>query len=289
MKTLIIRLLLVFIGFTWFLSISVQAEAASLRLSPPTLSVTAGSEQTLSLTLDPEGAEVVGVDVLLTYNPSYLTISRVDSNGVFADRPATIIDNQTGRATFSLAEPYGSYQTEAATIATLLIRGGSISSGTPLSFIYTPGSTTDTNVVARGGQDLLSAVSATTITVVTDSGPGPSPTPSPSPSPSPSPTPTIKPGTGTAPGQTKPKPKPTKPPKSKDILSPLPDSGQAGEANLTEKVLGATEASPTIWFYLALFFAVSTTGLAGWLIKEKIKSSGSRIDPSPATVTLTHP
>lgn len=142
------------------------ASAATLSLSPSSQSVNVGDTFTVSINLDTQGASIDGVDLrYLNYNSSMLQLQDANTSvsGVQV-APGTLMpmtlansaDTGLGRVTFSQVALGGSKYKGSGTLATLTFKA--LSTGTAnISFNYTSGVTTDSNV-ASAGSDVLTAV-----------------------------------------------------------------------------------------------------------------------------------
>ena len=135
-----------------------KAWAATFSLSPASGSTVSGTfNVTLSLT-DLGGKEVSGIDVYLNYEPSKLEAQRIDvSGGIFADYPLQEIDPTGGKLiVLGATAPPHAPVTTPGTIATITFKALRTSGSTTLSFDYTEGSTTDSNITEAGtGTDIL--------------------------------------------------------------------------------------------------------------------------------------
>lgn len=135
------------------------ASAATLSVSPSSQSVNVGDTFTVSINLDTQGASVDGVDLrYLNYNPSLLQVqgTKITPGSLMPMTLANTVDANNGRITFSQVSLGGNKYSGSGTLATVTFKA--LSSGTAnLSFDYTQGKTTDSNVAANGA-DVLSAV-----------------------------------------------------------------------------------------------------------------------------------
>ena len=140
--------------------------AATLSISPSSQSVNAGDAFSVTVNLDTQGASIDGVDLrYLNYNPAILQLQ--DGNSSVAGvqitpgnlMPMTLansVNTSLGKITFSQVAAAGSKYRGSGVLATLTFKA--LAAGTAaLTFNYTSGNTTDSNVAA-GGADVLSAV-----------------------------------------------------------------------------------------------------------------------------------
>lgn len=167
MKKILIILTLVFV---FFVSTSTSF-AATLILSPASGSISAGQTITVDIMIDTKGADIDGVDVYsLRYNSSILEV--VDSNpstsGVQISPgslfPLTLTNKVTpGIIQLSQVTSGGTSYKGAGKLATITFKG--VANGTSaVTFDFTAGSTSDTNV-AGGGVDKLTSVAGGSYTV----------------------------------------------------------------------------------------------------------------------------
>jgi fibronectin type 3 domain-containing protein len=139
---------------------------ATLTLSPSSGSVSVGNTFTVSVILNTGGQNAYGTDInRLHFNPNILQVVDADSGTAGVQiaagslMPLTIInsvDNTGGTIQFSeLANP-GSTYNGSGTLATITFRAAAAGTSN-VTFDFTLGSGTDTNVAGLGG-DLLSSV-----------------------------------------------------------------------------------------------------------------------------------
>ncbi len=171
----------IFLGVFAALFFAQKAFAATLALSPTSSSTGSGQQFTVQIILNTTGQNVDGVDIFsLHYNPSFLQV--VDSNTGLAgiqiapgsSLPVTLInaaDNSAGTIQFSQTASGGTTFNGTGTIATITFLANNLGTS-PVTFDFTPGSTSDTNVAA-GGSDLLTAVTngSYTVTAAADTTP----------------------------------------------------------------------------------------------------------------------
>ncbi|MBX4187887.1 MAG: cohesin domain-containing protein [Candidatus Doudnabacteria bacterium] len=196
------------------------AEAATLSLSPTTNNVTVNNNFTVTVTLNTSGQAVDGIDLYyVNYNPSILEV--VDSNsgqGGIQILPGTLLtqtivnsaDNTSGRIQFSQASTGGGSYNGSGTLATITFNAKAAGTST-ITFSFTQGSTSDSNVAA-GGVDVLTSVTNSQATVTSGTTPPPPPPPPPpGPTPPPPPPPAPLPPPPPPPGPTPPPPPPPAP------------------------------------------------------------------------------
>ena len=162
----------------------------SLNFSPSSKTVEKNETFTIDILLDTAGYDVGGTGAKISYDPNKLSVTKIDSQPIFADYPALIIDDANGTLTISgisasLNDLYNGRDT-FATIWFLAKNSGETTAG----FNFQPGSTTDSNIaVTFGNGDILAAVNQLKITIQESSGQGGGGDSLASPSPEPSPIP----------------------------------------------------------------------------------------------------
>lgn len=142
------------------------ASAATLSVSPSSQSVTAGGTFTVTVNLDTQNASIDGVDLrYLNFNSALLEVQDANSGTAGVQiapgslMPLTLantVDNSLGRITFSQVSAGGSKYRGSGVLATITFRAKAAGTAS-VSFNYTSGNTTDSNVAAAGA-DALSAV-----------------------------------------------------------------------------------------------------------------------------------
>ncbi len=185
--------------FGMSLAFVATASAATLSLSPASQNLNVGDTLTVNVLLDTGGSAIDGVDIqALNYNPYYLQLQdsdgatsgvQVTAGSLMSNTLANSADTTNGKVVFSQVTSGGTTYNGNGTLATLNFKALVAGTAT-LSFTFTAGATTDTNV-ASAGNDILTSVTNGSYVISNPAGapqPG-TPTPAPSPSPSPSPTP----------------------------------------------------------------------------------------------------
>ena len=195
----------------------------------PSLTVGNGQEFSLPVMLGTDGVEIIGVDVVLNFDKNYLELTNiipgpearpnpytppfgtylpVDNNGNFNVQAVKNSANASGKieigavafnwANEQVTSGFNGTLNQANPLFTLKFKakqGGQ----TSVNFSFTPGSTTDSNLVRINGdqvQDILSQVTNLSITITSTTPTptsGPTHTPTPTPRPTTTPTPTLTP------------------------------------------------------------------------------------------------
>lgn len=149
-----------FIGL--FLLNQGSVSAASLSLSPSTRIATVGQNFTTDILLDTAGSRTDGVDVIVNYDNTRLTL--IDS--IIGELYPNKIKNDTGvlgKVTLRAASAADSYFSGSGVFATLTFRAQQVGTA-GVSFQFYSGSTTDCNV-AYQGTDLLTSVTNASYTI----------------------------------------------------------------------------------------------------------------------------
>lgn len=186
----------------------------TLFLEPSSGAYQIGESFDLSVKLNTGGAETVGVDALMIFNPVVLTLNNITFGDLYSDNTKNLTEaNSSGKFYFSSANVSSAFPFANTTPETLaILKFTAKANGTsPVRFDCTDGVLVDTNVWeqgTRGGDavDLLVCSNATggsyqvgevTVTPTPTNTPGPTSTPTPTPGagvPTSTPTPTNTPG-----------------------------------------------------------------------------------------------
>ena len=155
-----------------FFLLTKPVAAASLEFVDTNITLGKNEQKNLGLKVDPANAKVIGVDIVIKYDPNYINILDALDLGVFSQRTGRLIDNTKGVARLSFSNTYGNYLTTPALFTQIVVVGKSETSKVSLNFDYQGVSTKDSNVVIDGGLDLLTSVNSLSIEVRGDSGNG---------------------------------------------------------------------------------------------------------------------
>lgn len=156
------------------------AQAATMSLSPSSGSHAASSTFEVKILLDTGGATTAGADANIQFDPSVLQV--VDANSgtsgtqvlpgtLYSQTSFNSVDNTTGLIDFSGAKTSssGGYK-GSGTLATITFQAVKATSSTPVTFKFTSGETTDSNVSDADGKDLLTAVTDGAYTITAADG-----------------------------------------------------------------------------------------------------------------------
>lgn len=120
--------------------------AASMSLSPATLSRDVGDEFTVDIVVDPEGEESSGATALISYDSSKLQAQTVTAGTSYTQELTNEIDPTAGQIHFD-AGVLGTTVTSRTTLATITFKA--IAAGVAqVNFTFDPNATTNTSIVA---------------------------------------------------------------------------------------------------------------------------------------------
>lgn len=154
-----------------FTPAKVHAVVPSLLFEPASISAQVGEDFTASIFVETAGQNISGAGAKIIYDPTYLTAKSIDPTDLFVDYPATIIDPDNRRLTISgiASSPTDQFSGKAAFADVTFTP---LKTGTSqLTFVFTPGSTTDSNLAVMSDVgDILTEVNTLTVTIGNDSG-----------------------------------------------------------------------------------------------------------------------
>jgi len=138
--------------------------AAVLGFQPTKLEIRAGGVGEVKVVADSRQVRVIGVDVILEYDPTKLEIVKVEDSGVFATASARLVDNRAGVVKLAYSNSRGEYDRGKIDLARIGVRLKSGQKWGDLAIKYIPGSTTDSNIVTLHGVDVLTEAGNLTVT-----------------------------------------------------------------------------------------------------------------------------
>jgi len=156
-----------------FLLVPQSVQAAALQLSPPGGTLEVGETLAVKINLSlASGESVSGVDAELTFDNDKLEVTGIEEGSLFSTYPVTTYSNGEGTIAVSGIAQTGSPISDSGTLATITLKGKAGGTAT-VTFDFTSGSTTDSNVAESGTDtDLLESVVNGSYTVSGDSGVG---------------------------------------------------------------------------------------------------------------------
>ena len=158
------KLLLSFSCFFLLFFLAVKTvDAARLQFENSSYTLSSQEQKAIKIVLDPEGKSVIGVDCVITYDPSYLSVISVNKTNGFATKVGELIDNQTGELKFAFTNDINQYTKEKVSFSEIVVETKKPVNSTPLQFRFFIGETSDSNVAASGGIDVLTSVGNTNI------------------------------------------------------------------------------------------------------------------------------
>ena len=169
---LIFVLLIISLGGL-FVTVSSAMAAASLSLSPASKSAAVNESFTVEVKLDTKGAETDATDAIILYDAVKLTVTSATLGALYANKleeNTNISGKVILRATSSATSSYSGSGTFASIVFKALETGEA-----NVSFEFTSGSTTDSNV-ASSGVDILGSVANATYTITSSGIGGPTST-----------------------------------------------------------------------------------------------------------------
>src|SRR3989344_628256 len=157
--SLLIRLLLVFAFLTLFLFVLERGVfAATFSLNPEIVSIQAGQEFSVDVSIDTQKTSVDGADVVLTYNSEKLEVVKIEGGEAFGDYPIQKAENGLVKIT-GIAPSQGPFFSGEARFASVRFKalfGGE--EGIRIDFA--DDSTVESNIAAHGSAvDILSEAS----------------------------------------------------------------------------------------------------------------------------------
>lgn len=161
-KTLPRALFGLLIAFGLLAIVSSETLAASLSFSPSSKSLSLNDTLTLSVILNTAGSSTDEVDAVITFDKNKLQYVSA-TLGNLLDNPQTVTAPTSNKLTLSASSTEGESYSGTGTFATLKFKA--ISTGTAtISFDFTSGVATDSNV-ASNGADILTSTSNGTYTI----------------------------------------------------------------------------------------------------------------------------
>lgn len=165
--------LLVVIPLLFFVGASgVHAQSAGEFLfSPDSVSTSQGQEFTTDIVMDTGGNEAGGGGAILKFNPVFLEVVNITPGIIFDDYPLAFKDNDKGVVKISgIAGSTDNLFKGKDKFASVTWRSKA-SGTTSVTFDFTPGSTTDSNIAVKfGNGDVLSSVGSLNVTITAGSG-----------------------------------------------------------------------------------------------------------------------
>lgn len=171
------------IGLAVWLAGPAYAQAATLKLSPNSGNAAGGSSIEIKILLDTGGVTTSGTDAYVRFDPNSLQV--IDANAategvqilpgsLYSQTSYNLVDNAAGKISFSGSKSGGSPgYSGSGTLATITFQVVAGSGSTDVTFDYTAGSTTDSNVIDQASsEDVLSSVTNAKFTLTGGTGTG---------------------------------------------------------------------------------------------------------------------
>ena len=154
------------------------ASSATLALSPASGTFVVNIPFDVGVYLNTNGANVDGVDIKLSYEPARFEAQLITpETSIFPTFPTKTINATTGKITVSATAAVGSPYSNTTATKMVTVRFKPLTTGsTTLTFDFTAGATTDSNVVEnQTNLDILTAVTNANYTLSATSGGTPPP------------------------------------------------------------------------------------------------------------------
>ncbi len=120
--------------------------AASMSLSPATLSRNVGDEFSVDIVVDPEGQDSSGATAIIDYDKDKLQAETVTAGTSFTQELENSIDPTAGQIRYD-AGVLGSTVNQRSTLATIKFKAVAVGVAA-VTIVFDPNSTTDTSIVA---------------------------------------------------------------------------------------------------------------------------------------------
>ncbi len=147
--------------------------AVTFSLNPAAKNLSVGDSFSANIVLDTGGQAVTGATVVLTYDPSKLSVvdasstqvgTQIGQGSVFLNPLSNVVDTVLGKITLDYGASQSSFSGQG-TLGTINLRALSNSIGTAISFVITGG--TSNSAVYSGGANVLSAATNGTYVIGT--------------------------------------------------------------------------------------------------------------------------
>lgn len=145
--------------------------AAELSFEKSEINIELNGTTEIGVVLDPKNKQIIGLDLVITYDPKYIEIVDIIKGPLFPSLLAKVIDNAKGTAKVGLAISIPSSKenintiTSTGTPAIVKIKSKKETTNTVVKFEYVNGGTKDSNVAIAGGVDALTKVSPLKVTI----------------------------------------------------------------------------------------------------------------------------
>lgn len=137
--------------------------AAVLGFQPVKLVVGPDGMGEVNVTADSGQVRVIGVDLILEYDPAKLEIKNVVDSGELASASAKIVDNKSGIAKLAYSNGQGEYDKGKISLARVGLKLKEGQNRAELKIKYVPGNTRDSNIVTLHGEDILKSTEELTV------------------------------------------------------------------------------------------------------------------------------
>jgi hypothetical protein len=129
-----------------------QAHAAKMSLYPSSGQFNEGCQYSVDIIMNTEGANTRGADAFMSYNPNEIEILGIRPGWIFKSYPGRIFGG--GDIKITAFSENGFYK-GSGSLARLTFRSKPGVTSATISFKYSPGATTDSNVAGESANDIL--------------------------------------------------------------------------------------------------------------------------------------
>lgn len=156
--------------------------AASLSLSPATGNVTVGQTIEISVNIDTGIPAATAADVVLNFNPNFLSVSKIDWGSAFGNQSGNpTIDNNAGRIILHATTLSSAYAFTGQGVVAKITFSGKAAGTSQSVFTCTPATTQNDSNIWSSSADIINCASNTggNYTVISSGGGTPQPTATP--------------------------------------------------------------------------------------------------------------
>ena len=160
-------LLVVVFFFASAAVVHAQTPNGKLYFAPESLEVNNNSTFTNEIYVDTDGSDVGGVGAIVTFNNVFLEAVSVEPGVIFDDYPLAAIDNDSGRISISGISGSKDHLYNGKDLFAKVTWQAKKTGTTDVSFDFTPGRTTDSNIaVTFGTGDILSEIAPQHVSIL---------------------------------------------------------------------------------------------------------------------------
>ena len=157
-KTIVKSLLVLTLSLIGYVG---QTHAATFYIWPNSKTFAPGATNTVYVGIDTQGQASNAADMVLTYNPNQIEVLGVGAGSAYESYLAPVIGGGTARLT---AYSVGGNLNGKATFASVSFKSKPGVTNASMGFMFSPGSTTDSNIANLNSSDILSGVGSANFT-----------------------------------------------------------------------------------------------------------------------------